>query len=73
MKCVNSLSIKMCNDHPDDPDRRALSLAGLLESCARLFRASLCCDSAHVDDATNACHTVAYTLEHQPSNHENED
>jgi len=73
LKCVNSLSIKMCNDRPDDPDRRALSLAGLLESCARLFRASLRCDADHVDSATNTCHTVAYTLEHQPSNHENED
>lgn len=63
----------MCNDQPDEVDRRALSLAGLLESCARMVTASLGCDSAHVDDATNATHGLAYTLEHQPNINENED
>ena len=64
----------MCNDQPDEADRRALSLAGLLESCARLFGASLRCDADHVDNATNTCHTVAYTLEHQPNiNESNKD
>ena len=57
----------MCNDQPDEADRRALSIAGLLDSCARLFRASLRCDADHVDNATNTCHTVAYNLEHQPN------
>jgi len=64
----------MCNDRPDDPDRRALSLAGLLESCARLVRAALGCDPAYVDSATDATHGLAYTLEHQPTtNEQNED
>ena len=54
----------MCNDHPDEIARRALSIAGLLESCARLFRASLRCDADHVDGATNATHGLAYDLEH---------
>ena len=63
--------IPMCNDRPDEADRRALSLAGLLESCARLFRASLRCDADRVDNATYACHTVAYNLEHQPTTNEN--
>jgi len=63
----------MCNDQPDEADRRALSIAGLLESCARLVRAALGCDPAHVDSATNATHGLAYTLEHQTSTNENED
>ena len=53
----------MCNDRPDDPDRRALSFAGLLESCARMVRASLGCDANRVDGATNATHGLAYDLE----------
>ena len=65
--------IPMCNDHPDDPDRRALSIAGLLESCARMVRAALGCDADRVDSATDATHGLAYTLEHQPSTNENED
>ena len=62
----------MCNDRPDEADRRALSIAGLLESCARLFRASLRCDADHVDNATDATHGLAYTLEHQPTTNESD-
>jgi len=53
----------MCNDHPDEADRRAMSLAGLLESCARLVKAAPGCDADHVDGATNATHGLAYDLE----------
>ena len=65
----------MCNDNqPDETSRRALSLAGLLESCARMFRASLGRDPDHIERATNATHWLAYDLEHQPNTSEsNED
>ncbi len=65
----------MCNNQPGEPNRRALSLAGLLESCARMFRASLACDPERVEDAANATHGLAYDMEQKPNTHEsiNED
>ena len=60
----------MCNDQPGDANRRSRSLAELLDSCARMFRAALACGPERVEDAANATHGLAYQLEHQPNTQE---
>jgi len=63
--------IPMCNDQSDETQRYALSVAELLESCARMVRAALGRDSDNIDRAVNAAHGLAYNLEHQLNSNEN--
>jgi len=65
--------IPMCNDHPGEVVRRALSLAELMESCARLVRSSVGRDPDHVERVANAADNMAYDLEHEYQPNINED
>lgn len=62
----------MCNS-PDDTNRRVKAQAELMESCARVIRASLQSDYEHIEGASDDVHNIAYNLEQPNINESNED